>query len=579
MRHMEYLFFSLAAFGFIFLIMLAGWIQEKRRERKFIKSLKTDYGILPKREYPPEQYENMTHFFRRKQKAEKESFFIDDITWHDLEMDEIFKRMNHTYSSAGEEYLYYLLRKPSNQRAEIDKREEIITYFRNHPHERVAWQFLFAQVGRTGKYSIHDYLGYLDQLGKRSNAPHFIAIGSFIAALFLISISPSLGVAALFIVLANNLLSYFRLKKDIEPYIISFTYIFRVLDCVKIMEKNRVPILREQIDEIVKCKAAFRRFRWGSYLLMSPSRLNNGGNPLEAILDYLRMGFHLDLIKFNQMLSEVRKNEGKIDHILTMMGEIEAMIAIGAWRVKTGYCIPTFTDNMQITCRNIYHPLLTEPVKNDFNVDKSILLTGSNASGKSTFLKTIAINAILAQSIHTCTADFYQTAMFHVATSMSLRDDIIAGDSYYMVEIKAMKRLIDLGKKRKNPILVLVDEVLRGTNTVERIAASTQILRSLNLKNSVCLAATHDIELTYLLADEYENYHFEEKFIDNDIYFPYKILSGPATTRNAIKLLKVMGYDETLIADADRLAGQFMESGSMKRFSKCVSSGTHTKKI
>ncbi|MCL2718508.1 MAG: hypothetical protein FWE14_06975 [Lachnospiraceae bacterium] len=554
---MEYLFFSLAAFGFIFIIMLSGWLQEKHNERKFIKLLHTDYGILPKREYTAEQYENMTHYFRRK----TEGFFIDDITWNDLEMDEIFKRMNHTYSSAGEEYLYYLLRTPSSNKDELKKREAIITHFRNNPNDRVAWQLLYAKVGRTGKYSIYDYLGYLDNLGKRSNTPHFLSVIGFIAALLLITISSSIGVIALFLILANNLISYFRLKKDIEPYITCFSYIFRILDCVKTMEKLKIPLLDEQIDEVIKCKTAFRRFKWGSYLLMSPTRLNNGGNPLEIILDYLRMGLHLDLIKFNQMLAEVRKHGDKIDRILTIMGEIEAMIAIGAFRVKIAYCIPVFTDTKQISCTNTYHPLLTEPVKNDFQVNKSILLTGSNASGKSTFLKTMAINAILAQSINTCTAESYQTGMFNVASSMSLKDDIIAGDSYYMVEIKSMKRLIELGKNSENPVLVFVDEVLRGTNTVERIAASTQILRSLNRGNNICFAATHDIELTYLLGDEFENYHFEEKFVDDDIFFPYKILAGPATTRNAIKLLKVMGYDKELVADADKLASRFTESG------------------
>jgi len=560
---MEYLLFSLAALGVIIVIMIAGYVQEKRREGKFIKSLYVNYGVLPKREYTSEQYKNMTHYFR----DHKPAFFIDDITWHDLEMDEVFKRMNHTYSSAGEEYLYYLLRTPLSGKAEIEEREEIITYFRNNPKERVAWQTLFARIGRTGKYSIYDYIGYLDTLGNRSNLPHFLAIAGFIAALFLITLSPSIGVASLFIILAYNLLSYFRFKKDIEPYITSFTYIFRVLDCAKLMQKNRVSILEQQIDEVTKLKAAFKKFKRGSYLLMSPTRLNNGGNPIEAILDYLRMGFHLDLIKFNQMLTEVRKHSDKIDRIMTILGQIEAMIAIGAWRVNLAYCIPVFTEEKEITAKELYHPLLTEPVKNDIAVVKSILLTGSNASGKSTFLRTVAINAILAQSCNTCTAGFYRTGMFNVATSMSLKDDIIAGDSYYMVEIKSMKRLMDLRKVSKNPVLVLVDEVLRGTNTVERIAASTQILRSLNLENSMCLAATHDIELTHLLKGDYHNYHFEEKFADNDIYFPYKILKGPATTRNAIKLLKVMGYDEDLVNDANRLATNFMESGIWKGIS------------
>lgn len=136
-----------------------------------------------------------------------------------------------------------------------------------------------------------------------------------------------------------------------------------------------------------------------------------------------------------------------------------------------------------------------------------------------------------------------------------------------MVEIKSLKRMLDIqqdkgiGDGRKVPVLCFVDEVLRGTNTVERIAASTQILRSLNGPDNLCFAATHDIELTHLLENEYENYHFEEVFAEGDIFFPYKIMYGRATTRNAIKLLSVMGYDSHLIEDAEKLAENFMKDG------------------
>ena len=119
---------------------------------------------------------------------------------------------------------------------------------------------------------------------------------------------------------------------------------------------------------------------------------------------------------------------------------------------------------------------------------------------------------------------------------MTLRDDIEGGDSYYMVEIKALKRIVDFVKK-KTKIVAFVDEVLRGTNTVERIAASSEILRSLNTDNSICFAATHDIELTAILENEYDNYHFKEEIKENDIMFDYRICMGRATTRNAIKLL------------------------------------------
>ena len=105
------------------------------------------------------------------------------------------------------------------------------------------------------------------------------------------------------------------------------------------------------------------------------------------------------------------------------------------------------------------------------------------------------------------------------------------------------------------------DEVLRGTNTVERIAASTEILRSLSGGNCICFAATHDIELTHLLENIYHNYHFAEEIAEDDIFFSYKIMNGRATTRNAIRLLGIMGYDQKIIKEAEQMADHFMKTG------------------
>ena len=106
-----------------------------------------------------------------------------------------------------------------------------------------------------------------------------------------------------------------------------------------------------------------------------------------------------------------------------------------------------------------------------------------------------------------------------------------------------------------------MDELRRGTNTVERIAASTQILKSLQGSRIICFAATHDIELTRLLEEEYDNYHFSEEVRDGDVMFDYKLQCGRATTRNAIRLLELMGYDKAIIDKAYRQAETFMETG------------------
>ncbi len=180
-------------------------------------------------------------------------------------------------------------------------------------------------------------------------------------------------------------------------------------------------------------------------------------------------------------------------------------------------------------------------------------------------LRAVAINAILAQTLHTCMADSYRGVMFRICSSMSLQDDIESGDSYYMVEVKSIRRILENVKeaaKEGKHVLCFVDEVLRGTNTVERIAASTQILKALSGDHVICFAATHDGELTRLLKAHYDNYHFEEEIAEDDIFFPYRIKSGPATSRNAIALLKMLGYDTDLVKDAESLAERFLQSGT-----------------
>ena len=123
--------------------------------------------------------------------------------------------------------------------------------------------------------------------------------------------------------------------------------------------------------------------------------------------------------------------------------------------------------------------------------------------------------------------------------------------------------VVDLavGKKGRT-VLCFIDEVLRGTNTVERIAASSEILKNLNTGRALCFAATHDIELTTILKDCYSNYHFQEEVTEDEVKFDYKLYAGPATTRNAIKLLNVIGYDKNIIKGAEQRAMHFLTDGN-----------------
>ena len=197
---------------------------------------------------------------------------------------------------------------------------------------------------------------------------------------------------------------------------------------------------------------------------------------------------------------------------------------------------------------------------NDFTAGGPLLITGSNASGKSTYLKAVAWNAVLAQTICTCTAERYAASVFRIYTSMALQDDLGAGESYYIVETRSLKRILDAAAEG-GAVLCAVDEVLRGTNTVERIAASSTVLEALADAGALCIAATHDIELCGMLAPRFSMYHFEEQIQEDQMVFDYQLRPGPASTRNAIRLLKLMGFADQVVEKAQRRADRYFQDG------------------
>lgn len=556
---MEYLVLAVVIVCIVLFIFIKGAYDEKKKEKKFIEDLYTNYGQFPNKKYEAAQYNSIRKYFEKH----KEGFFVDDITWNDLDMDAVFMQMNHTYSSAGEEYLYHTLRTPFMRDDELEEQEEKVRFFMENEDIRVKMQVLFAKVGKTGKFSIYDYLDFLDNVKDISNWKHYLGDIAFLISVILIFFSGSLGIFCTIAVICYNMTTYFKYKSETEPYIISFGYIMRMLQMAEMIMKEDISVISKEKEELKQLTKQFNKFKGGSWWLMSPTRMNGAGDPLSIVSDYIRMVFHIDIIKFNNMMKEARAHKEDIDEILTISGSIETAIAIGAYRASMEeWCIPEFSKD-EICLEEAYHPLIENPVKNSISTKKGVLLTGSNASGKSTFLKTVAINAILGQTIYTCTAKRYKGDFYHIYSSMALRDNLESGESYYIVEIKSLKRIIDAGNNDVK-ILCFVDEVLRGTNTVERIAASTQILKSFAGNNTVCFAATHDIELTSLLEQEYDNYHFEEEVRDGDVFFNYELKEGKARTRNAIKLLSVMGYDKNIIDKAENMAENFIKDGVWK---------------
>lgn len=546
-------------FAVIIYVMVRGSVEEKRNRKQYEAGLREGYGKFPDKEYSEQDFENITRLFAYRHK----DYFIDDITWNDLNMNGIFALMDHTQSSSGAEYLYDMLRTPKLQKAKMDELEKHICFLRKDEDKRVTVQMKLHALGTSGKYSVFDYIEYLDTIGDCSNGKHIVMLLALFVSLALLFVNVMTGVFLLLLVIAVNMTSYLREKNNIQPYFCSFSYIMRMIQCgngiLTVDLSEMVEYKKELEKKIVRLTPISRNYS------AVASMNSSSGNPLEIVSDYFNMLTHIDIMRFNRMVRLVKEHKEEIYELVEAIGYIDAVISIGAFRESLkSYCVPEFEEGKEVVLciENGYHPSINEPVVNSFLQKRGMLVTGSNASGKSTFLKMIAINAILAQTIHTCTASSYRGGLYKIYSSMALRDDLMAGDSYYIVEIKALKRIVDAAEeKSENPLLCFVDEVLRGTNTVERIAASAQIMDNLARKGVYCFAATHDIELTHLLAQKYDNYHFEEDVKDGDVLFSYRLLDGRAQTRNAIKLLKVIGFSDEITEHAEDRVQRFVRTG------------------
>lgn len=537
------------------------YFAQKNRKKAFHERIKHEWGKVPEREYTDAEFESITHYYRNTiDNSEDSCNYVDDITWNDLDMDEIFMQMNNTYSSAGEEYLYYVLRTPKTSDEELLQREKLITFFADNKEEREKLQMVYGEIGRKRGISVSDYISRLKDVPRESNWKHYSIMLLLLAVVGVFFVDTTIGVLTFIALTFYSITSYYKRKSVIEHYFVCFRIINNMISNIKQIKKCDISILELYIKEMEAAARNLRGIEKGVGILPTD---NLTGSLLDVVLDYVRMMTHIDLIRFNNMLSIFIEKEDDVNIIIKNIGLIEAMIAIASFRENLDYyCIPEFAgkNESRISAKDLYHPVLTKPVSNSISTSKSVLITGSNASGKSTFLKSVAINAILAQTIHTVAAKEYKAGFFKIMSSMALKDNLLGNESYYIVEIKSLKRIID-SINENIPVLCFVDEVLRGTNTVERIAASSQILKFLSGRNAICFAATHDIELTHILEGMYDNYHFQEEVLENDIIFNYRLYEGRAVSRNAIKLLKVMGYDDAIIDEANKNAAYFIEEG------------------
>jgi len=241
---------------------------------------------------------------------------------------------------------------------------------------------------------------------------------------------------------------------------------------------------------------------------------------------------------------------------LELWAKLEAMISLAnfAWLNPESVFPEIISDDSSdhralFSAEQLGHPLLpyNQKVCNDFSlrrIGETVLITGSNMAGKSTFLKTLGINLVLAYAGGAVGARSFRTSLFRLFTSIKVTDSVTDGISYFYAEVRRLKSLLSaLRESEVYPVFFLIDEIFRGTNNRERYIGSQAYIRTLAGQNGLGAISTHDLELTNL-AEEIEllsNYHFREEIVDGKMMFDFRLRPGPCPTTNALIIMKLEG--------------------------------------
>jgi DNA mismatch repair ATPase MutS len=228
------------------------------------------------------------------------------------------------------------------------------------------------------------------------------------------------------------------------------------------------------------------------------------------------------------------------------LGEFESLLCFSNLpNVCGNTCLPDLTTGKIISAKEMGHPLIPNAsrVNNDVSCNNNIfIVSGSNMSGKTTFLRTVGINLVLCRAgSFVCSKQMRFSAM-EIMTSMRIVDDLNEGVSTFYAELKRIKAIIEFSKQTPDMIF-LIDEIFKGTNSVDRLIGAKTVLSKLNEMGAIGIITTHDLDLCDIVSQypRQKNYSFSEYYHDDEIHFDYKIKPGKSTTTNAKYLMKMIG--------------------------------------
>ncbi len=509
-------------------------------------------------------FELIEKYFRKKDKTD--SFqCLSDKTCNDLDFQELFMFADRTVSKVGQQYFYNKLRTIPLNVGKINEQEKLIEKISTDSVFRLKLYFLLDKLASDNVYFITSL--FQDEHLKEPNWFFIIRLLSFTSILSVIMLPfiPQAIFILLPVIILNIGVHYWN-KKNLNEYIGSVPQLLKLNEVAKDLIKYDIfntieSELSESIKTIDKVRNRLQFFKleakFESDMLIA----------FWASVELIKSLFLIEpLLLFGALkLLDTRRKE--IENVFSFVGYIDSLISIASLRHGLDvYCVPKLESQAKVLeTTDIYHPMIINCIPNSLKVNgKSILITGSNMSGKTSFIRTIAINVITGLTINTCFAKQFSLSRFRIHSAIRLSDDLMNDKSYYFEEVLTIKEMIVNSQKAESN-LFLLDEIFKGTNTIERISAGKAVLSYLDNDQNLVFVSTHDIELTELLKDTYELYHFSEQVDNKTVDFDFKLKEGKLKNRNAIKILEINDYPKEIVNEAIELAKEMDKFSIMNK--------------
>jgi hypothetical protein len=536
-----------AVAALVVLVAAAQWFARRSR-RQLLATIRANWGKPSAR---VRRMDAIAEYHRSVVLANGAGHVLDDRTWSDLDLDEVFRAIDRTESTVGQQALYHRLRQPAA--GGLDAFELLVERMSADAATRERIQLALTSLRDPEGYDLW-WLAQEDALARPRWHLLFavwavIVLGALIAIPFWPSaiLVPVAGAAI-------NLFVRTRTAWRVSSVIGPFRQVNALVSVAQILRDAGLPgpVAGALTQEVPRLARLTRIARWVG---RDPASTND---VVASFWEYLNLLFLLDANALYFAVGELRANVGALLRVIAAVGEVDAAISVASLRAGTGtWTRPQFRPpGGRTLLSGIRHPLVADAVPNSIELGPpfGVLVTGSNMSGKSTFLRTVGVTVAMAQSINTCFAADYIAPILQVQSCIGRADDLVAGKSYYIVEVEEVLSRVR-ASTQEQPHLFLFDELFRGTNAVERIAAGEAVLRELirdsgRGRNHVVLAATHDAELVELLRDEYQAFHFTDSIGPEGLMFDHRLAPGPATTRNAIALLELNGAPPAVVKAA-----------------------------